>query len=58
MDPLWIFLSVGLGMGIILSVLFGIYNKDTNVYYVKNIFGMNSTNLILGNGNANTIQRD
>ena len=44
--PLWIFLSIGLGMGIILSVLFGIYNKNTNVYYVKNIFGMNSTNLI------------
>jgi len=46
MDPLWIFLSVGLGMGIILSVLFGMYNKNTNVYYVKNIFGINSTNLI------------
>jgi len=46
MDPLWIFLSVGLGMGIILSVLFGIYNKNTSVYYSKNIFGMSSTKLI------------
>ena len=46
MDPLWIFLSIGLGMGIILSVLFGIYNKNTSVYYSKNIFGMSSTKLI------------
>ena len=46
MDPLWIFLSVGLGMGLILSVLFGIYNKNTSVYYSKNIFGMSSTKLI------------
>jgi hypothetical protein len=46
MDPLWIFLSVGLGMGIILSVLFGMYNKNTSVYYSKNIFGMSSTKLI------------
>lgn len=46
MDPLWIFLSIGLGMGIILSVLFGIYNKNTNVYYAKNIFGIPSTKLI------------
>jgi hypothetical protein len=46
MDPLWIFLSVGLGMGIILSVLFGMYNKNTSIYYSKNIFGMSSTKLI------------
>jgi hypothetical protein len=46
MDILWIAVGVGLFIGSILSVLFGIYNRAGTEPYIRNIFGMSSADLI------------
>jgi len=46
MDLLWIFLIVGLAVGGVLSVVFGVYSKAGSSSYSRSIFGMQSTELI------------
>lgn len=46
MDPLWISLLVGLGVGIVVSVVFGIYSKTTASAVTRTIFGITSGDLI------------
>lgn len=46
MDIIWIFLLVGLGIGAILSLLFGVFSNTGNTVYSRNIFGIQSTQLI------------
>ena len=46
MDILWIAVGVGLLIGTILSVIFGVYNRTGSEPYIRNIFGMSSADLI------------
>jgi hypothetical protein len=46
MDLLWISLIVGLIIGTILSVIFGVYSKGTSEPYIRMLFGMSSYDLI------------
>ena len=46
MDLLWISLIVGLLLGTILSVVFGVYSKGTSEPYIRMLFGMSSYDLI------------
>ena len=43
---MWIFLLVGLAIGGVLSVIFGVYSKAGSSSYSRTIFGMQSTQLI------------
>lgn len=43
---MWIFLLVGLAIGGVLSVIFGVYSKTGSSSYSRTIFGMQSTQLI------------
>ena len=46
MDLLWISLIVGLSIGSILSVVFGLYSIPTSDSYIRSVFGMSSYDLI------------
>lgn len=46
MDPIWISVLIGAGIGIIVSVIFGIYSKSTTTAYTRSIFGVSSSELI------------
>lgn len=46
MDPIWLFLIVGLSIGGILSFIFGKYSTTGTTLYSRTLFGMQSTNLI------------
>ena len=46
MNSIWLFLIVGIIFGGVLSTLFGVYSKKTNLLYSRQIFGMDSTQLI------------
>lgn len=46
MDSLIIFAIAGLILGILVSTVFGVYNKKTTVSYVRTIFGYSSNSLI------------
>jgi hypothetical protein len=46
MDIIWIFLLIGLGLGAILSLIFGMFSNTGNTVYSRNIFGIQSTELI------------
>jgi heme/copper-type cytochrome/quinol oxidase subunit 3 len=46
MDLLWISLIVGLLLGTILSVVFGVYSKTTSEPYIRMLFGLSSYDLI------------
>ena len=46
MDLIWIFLIVGLGLGAILSAVFGVFSKSGTSSYSRSIFGIQSTELI------------
>ena len=46
MDILWIAVGIGLSIGAILSVVFGIYSRAGSEPYIRTIFGMSSADLI------------
>ena len=46
MELIWWAIIFGLGIGSILSAIFGIYSKKGLVSYSRNIFGIQSTDLI------------
>jgi predicted transglutaminase-like protease len=46
MDPLWIFLIIGLGLGGIFSFIFGTYSTAGTTAYSRTFLGMQSTNLL------------
>ena len=46
MDILWIAVGVGLCIGTVLSIVFGIYNRAGSEPYIRTIFGMSSADLI------------
>lgn len=46
MDLLWISVIVGLLLGTVLSVVFGLYNKAGAEPYIRSIFGVSSNDLI------------
>jgi len=46
MDLLWWSIIIGVGVGVVLSVIFGVYSKSTANSYTRNIFGMSSNALI------------
>jgi hypothetical protein len=46
MDLLWISLILGLSIGSILSVMFGIYSVPTSDSYIRSVFGTSSYDLI------------
>lgn len=46
MDIIWIFLLIGLGLGSILSLLFGLFSNVGDARYSRSIFGIQSTELI------------
>ena len=46
MDILWIAVGVGLSIGTVLSIVFGIYNRAGSEPYIRTIFGMSSADLI------------
>lgn len=46
MDLIWIAVIVGTIIGVIVSVLFGVYSKSTADSYIRTIFGVNSTDFI------------
>ena len=46
MDLIWIFLLVGLGLGSILSLIFGLFSNAGDARYSRSIFGIQSTELI------------
>jgi hypothetical protein len=45
-DALYIAAFVGLGIGIVFSLIFGIYSKSTATSYARSIFGLDSTTAI------------
>jgi hypothetical protein len=46
MDLMWLSLLVGLAIGGVLSVIFGVYSKSGSTSYSRSIFGIQSTTLI------------
>ena len=48
MDILYIAAIAGVALGVILSVVFGIYSKGGAESYIRSLFGMSSYNLIFG----------
>jgi hypothetical protein len=47
MDLLWISLIVGLSVGVVVSLLFGMYSKSTTNLYTRSLFGISSNDLIM-----------
>lgn len=46
MDLMWIFVIIGIVLGTIISIVFGIYSKASANAYTKSIFGVSSYDLI------------
>lgn len=46
MDLIWIFLLIGLGLGSIFSLLFGLFSKTGNTGYSRSFYGIESSELI------------
>jgi hypothetical protein len=47
MELVWISLLVGLGVGMIVSFMFGMYSKSTTNLYARSLFGVSSSDLIM-----------
>uniref|UniRef100_A0A6C0I6P4 Uncharacterized protein n=1 Tax=viral metagenome TaxID=1070528 RepID=A0A6C0I6P4_9ZZZZ len=47
MELLWISLLVGLGVGMVVSFMFGMYSKSTTNLYARSLFGISSSDLIM-----------
>ena len=46
MNSIWVFLIVGIVFGGLLSVVFDLYSKKTKLHYSRQLFGMDSSQLI------------
>jgi hypothetical protein len=47
MDIIWLSGIIGAALGAVLSVVFGIYSKSTADSYIRSLFGVKSTDLIM-----------